>query len=218
VSAAYALRRLEVEAIGARKGRVPSLRERFQGTEANEALDPEQAWHAELRLTGRPHDGVEIVVAPYWRRTTGTVKVGMDNLLVNLGELTVRGVDVSAKAQIVEQVAIGGAYDYAKATSDDLGDDPLDRFPTHRVDGWVQVRPIARVMLLARGRWVGEAIDRDMPTPAYLLWEASATAEVGDGWLGVLRCDDLLDERPETRSGYHAPGRVVSLIVQHTWD
>jgi outer membrane cobalamin receptor len=218
VSVAYAPRFVELEAIGARKGRVPSLRERFQGVEANEALDPEQAWHAELRVVGRPREGVELVVAPYWRRTTGTVKVGMDNLLVNLGELEVRGVDVSARAQLVEQVAVGGAYDYAKATSEDLGPDPLDRFPEHRVDAWVQVRPFARATLLARGRWIGEGIDRDVVTPSYMLWEVSATAEIGDGWLGVVRCDDLLDERPETRAGYHTPGRVISLIVQHTWD
>src|SRR5690606_20427178 len=101
-----------VEVVGARKGRVPSLRERFQGAGSNQSLDPEQAWHGELRAAARPLPGVELVVAPYLRRTTGTVKVGMDNLLVNLGELTVRGVDTHLRAQIIEQLAVGGAYIY----------------------------------------------------------------------------------------------------------
>jgi hypothetical protein len=208
----------EVEVIGARKGRVPSLRERFQGSGANVALDPEQAWHGEVRVTARPREGIEIVVAPYDRRTTGTVKVGTDNVLVNLGELDVYGVDTSAKAQLIPQVAVGGSYEYAKASSDDLGPDPLDRFPAHRADGWVQIAPLPRYSVLARVRYVGPTTDRGMDVGSYLLWEATATAQLGGDWLAVVRCDDLLDEAPETRSGYHQPGRVVSLIVQGTWD
>jgi hypothetical protein len=33
----------------------------------------------------------------------------------------------------------------------------------------------------------------------------------------VVRCDDLLDAAPETRTGFHLPGRVVSLVAQGTW-
>jgi outer membrane cobalamin receptor len=204
--------------IGARKGRVPSLRERYSGSSANVGLDPEQAWHGEVRLTGRPRDGIEVIVAPYVRRTTGTVKLGMDSILVNLGELDVHGVDTSVKAQVRPQASVGGSYGYAKANSDDLGPDPLERFPTHKADGWVQVRPIARIGLLARGRYVGGAIDRGARTPAYVMWEATATAQLGGDWLAVLRCDDVLDTAPETRDGYHLPGRVFTLAVQGTWD
>jgi hypothetical protein len=55
-------------------------------------------------------------------------------------------------------------------------------------------------------------------TASYYLTEATVSAQLGATWLGVLRCDDLLNERPETRSGYHAPGRTISLVVQGTWD
>jgi hypothetical protein len=208
----------ELELIGARKGRVPSLRERYQGSIANVTLDPEQAWHAEARLTARPRGGIDVVVAPFGRRTTGTVKLGMDGVLVNLGELDVYGVDASAKAQIIAQLAAGGSYGYAKASSADLGPDPLDRFPTHRADGWVRVTALSRYSLLARARYVGRAIDGGTITPAHVLWEATATAQLGGDWLAVVRCDDVLDEAPETRNGFHLPGRVLTVIVQGTWD
>jgi hypothetical protein len=220
LSVTYARRWGKAEVIGALKGRVPSLRERFQGTGANESLDPEQMRSAEARLTATPHDGIEIVLAPYLRRTTGTVKVGEDNLLMNLGRLDTRGFEISARATIVDQVTVGGAYVYAWAYAQDLpppmDEHPLDRYPRRRAEGWVQVRPIEAVSLLARVRDTGRAWDRGVETPAYVTWEASATVQRGD-WLGALRVDDVLDVAPETRNGFRQPGRVVSLVLQRTW-
>jgi outer membrane cobalamin receptor len=211
---------LAIEAIAARKGRVPSLRERFQGVTANHALDPEMAWHGELRVTAHALERVELLVAPYARRTTGTVRIDPagSGLLVNLGDLDVIGVDASATAHLHAMLELGGAYQYARASSADLGPDPLDRFPRHRADGWLRARPLPQVTALARARYVGRSIDQGATTPAYVLWELSATVALGGDWLGVVRCDDLLDVRPETRNGYHAPGRVVSLVLQGTWD
>jgi hypothetical protein len=218
LSVKYKHRVVDAELIGARKGRVPSLRERYQGASANVELDPEQAWHGELRLTGRPHAGIELVAAPFVRRTTGTVKLGTDSVLMNLGELDVYGADTSAKVQVIARVIVGGSYQYAKATSDDLGDDPIERFPAHRADGWVEVTPIDRLGVRARVRYFGTAMDRGMEIAGYALFELSATATLGGDWLAVVRCDDLLDEAPETRNGFHSPGRVLSLVVQGTWE
>ena len=48
--------------------------------------------------------------------------------------------------------------------------------------------------------------------------EACVTAQISKQYLGVLRVDDLADVRPETRAGYHTAGRVVSLVMQATWE
>ncbi|MBP9205532.1 MAG: TonB-dependent receptor [Kofleriaceae bacterium] len=214
-----------VEAIAARKGRVPSLRERFfDGNGGNTALDPEQASHGELRLVVRPRAGVELTAAPYLRLTTGTLKVGPppDNLLVNLGRLRVAGVDLLARAELTTWAELGGGYTLADAYSADVCGDaascsPIERFPRHRVDGWGRLRH-RRGSLLVRGRFAGRAVDQTVVTPRYVLWEATATATLRPGWLVVLRADDLLDARPETRAGYHLPGRTVTALVQGTWD
>ncbi len=212
--------RVQVEAIGARKGRVPSLRERYEGSDGNVSLDPEMATHGEVRLTAQPVEGVDLTAAPYYRVTTGAVRVDPDDGigLVNLGEVRVRGVDVHARARVHETVQLGASYQYARALSDDLGADPLDRFPKHRTDAWVRTTPIVWLMGMVRARYAGRAWDRDMRTPAYVLWDASVTTTMGGDWVGVLRVDDILDAAPETRFGYHTPGRVVSLAVQGTWD
>jgi hypothetical protein len=211
---------VEVELIGARKGRVPSLRERYQGGGANAALAPEMAWHGEAKVIVRPVERVELEVAAYYRHTTGTVKLdpGGSGMLINLGELKVRGADTRARARVHRVLELGASYNYARADSDDLGPDPLDRFPRHRADGWGRVRPTAWIAALVRARYAGRGIDLGMETPAYVMWEASVTANLRGDWLGVLRCDDLLDQRPETRAGYHTPGRVISLALQGTWD
>jgi hypothetical protein len=225
LSASYAvIEQLEVEAIAARKGRIPSLRERYHGASANQALAPEQASHGELRVTTRPVAGVEIVLAPYYRITTGMLKLDLGSgMLANLDELQVRGVDASVKATVVERVEVGGAYSYADAHSDDICGampdcDPLDRLPHHKADWWTRVAPIERAAAMVRGRYIGRAIDLGVPTGAYVLWEITATARLGGDWLAVARCDDLLDVKPETRTGYHAAGRVISLAIQGTWD
>ena len=50
------------------------------------------------------------------------------------------------------------------------------------------------------------------------LVEVTATAQLSRDYLAVLRVDDLLNERPETRAGYYAPGRVVMLVLQGQWQ
>ena len=90
--------------------------------------------------------------------------------------------------------------------------------PTHRGDAWVQARPDRRVSLVARGRFFGESIDRMMTVPGYALVELTATVQVSREHMAVLRVDDALDARPETRSGTFGPGRVALLVLQGQWN
>ncbi|HVK78105.1 MAG TPA: TonB-dependent receptor [Kofleriaceae bacterium] len=215
---------LELIATAAHKGRTPSLRERFDSQTGNPELGPEIATHGELRAIARPDERVEVDVAPYWRRSDGTMRLDpMTNRLTNLGTVDVRGLDASARVQVHPMVQLGGSYALTldRSRNDDAGmwiDDPLDRLPDHRADGWIKGTPIDALTVVGRVRWFGEAIDRATTVDSYYLVEASASAQFGGDWLAVVRCDDLLDERPETRSGFHLPGRVFSLIVQGTWE
>jgi iron complex outermembrane receptor protein len=215
---------LELVATVARKGRTPSLRERFDAQSGNPALGPEQALHGELRAIVRPADGVSLDVAPYWRRSTGSVVADpMTGELVNLGELDVRGVDVAARARVHARATVGGSYaltrDRARAGATAAWRaDPLDRLPEHRADVWLEARLPRALVLTTRGRWFGATVDRAMAVDGYALVEASLAATFAGDWLAVLRCDDLLDAAPETRQGFHLPGRVLSLVAQGTWD
>jgi outer membrane receptor protein involved in Fe transport len=218
------VQQLELTATAGHKGRLPSLRERFDAATGNPALGPEKAWHAELRAVAQPDEGIRAEVAPFYRHTTGTARVSIDTgMLENLGKLDVYGLDVSGRYAITSALTAGAGYEYVKArafdpASDMTTADPLDRLPHHRAEGWVQGAPLPWLVALARVRYTGRAIDKAQPTEAYTLVEASLSAQLTKAYLGVLRIDDAFDVRPETRAGYHAPGRVVSIVLQGSWE
>jgi outer membrane cobalamin receptor len=57
-----------------------------------------------------------------------------------------------------------------------------------------------------------------MATEDYVLLEGTLTARITKEYLGVLKVDDALDKRPETRMGYRMPGRTISVVFQGTWE
>jgi outer membrane cobalamin receptor len=211
----------ELTATVARKGRVPSLRERFDLNNGNPALGPEMIDHAEVRGTFQ-NDLVKLEAAPFYKRTTGTVRASVDaadmGMLINLGKLDIYGIDTQARVQVMRRVAVGASYNFIKAHSDDSGDDPLDRLPHNRADALVEVQPVPYMQLVARVKYYGNAVDKGMPVESYTLVEGSLSSRIYDDYTAVLRVDDALDVRPETRAGYHSAGRVVSLVLQGEWQ
>lgn len=163
------------------------------------------------------------------RSSAGTIRTSVDPMdpmamgqLINLGIVNYGGVDALARVTTHPMVEFGGAYEYLKVRSIDPDgtrhDDPLDRLPHHRWDGWVRARPDPRISALARMTYFGSAIDQTKRVDGYTLVEANVTAQITPQYLAVLRIDDLLNVRPETRAGYHTAGRVISIIMQGTWE
>ncbi len=197
------------------KGRVPTLRERFDARDGNPDLGPEKAVHAELRAI-ETRDRLRLEVAPFYRRTRGTTRL-IDGMLQNLGELDFYGVDFQGRYTVHPKVEVGGSYNYIRAKSDTRGNS-LDRLPNHRADAWVQVFALRQLAALARVRYVGEQTESSTVLPDYLLLEGTLTAPLSKSYLAVLRIEDALDERPITRADFVPIGRVVSLILQGTWE
>jgi outer membrane cobalamin receptor len=217
---------LELAATGAYKGRVPSLRERFDMVNGNPDLGPERIAHAELRAVEHIADLVHVELAPYYKHSTGTITASREptalGQLVNLGTVNFWGVDAQARVTPFQRLELGGGYEFVKARSiDGMGvtrNDPLDRLPHNRWEGWIQGRPDPRFSALVRVKYFGRAIDQAKVVSGYATVEANATAQITRQYFAVLRVDDVTDERPETRAGYHTAGRVVSLILQGTWE
>ncbi|HEY0189492.1 MAG TPA: TonB-dependent receptor [Kofleriaceae bacterium] len=213
---------LDVTATAAYKGRVPSLRERFDLATGNPDLGPERIAHGEVRIIEHLNDLVHIEVAPFYKRSTGTIRASLlpsDNgKLINLGVVTFYGVDTQARVTLMPALEVGGAYGYIKAHADDTGDDPLDRLPHHRGEGWVQTHLMKRFSALGRVQYFGKSISSGATVPGYTTVELDASAQLTKQYFITLRCDDLLDAQPETRAGYHTAGRVVSTVLQGTWE
>lgn len=208
---------LEVTGTVARKGRVPSLRERFEPG-GNAALGPEQISHFEMRAKLEEKERFKIEAAPYLKLTDGTVRASTDpadmGMLINLGKVKYYGVDTAARVYLPATIVLGGAYNFVKTDQPETE----QRLPHHRVDSWIQGSPHEKLTLLARARYFGKAIDRMQTVPAYALVELTATAQIDKEHLAVLRVEDALDERPETRAGYFTAGRVITLVLQGQWQ
>ena len=213
---------LELTATTGYKGRLPSLRERFDAANGNPKLGPEKAAHAELRAV-ETRGRLRLEAAPFFKHTTGIIRTDADPMamgkLTNLGRVNFWGVDAQARVAIVaDHLDVGGSYNYVKANSDTTGDDPIDRLPHNRFDAWIQGSIDKRFSGIARVKYFGSAIDKGMVVDGYALLEANFTAQVSKEYLAVLRIDDLLNVAPETRAGYHLPGRVVSIVLQGMWQ
>ena len=224
---------LELDATIARKGRIPSLRERFDPTTGNPLLGPEMTDHFEVRAIEQVNEKLRLEFAPFYKHTTGFVRSSTnpadDGRLVNLGNLDLYGLDLIGRVQLARRLEVGGAWDFITGYSELDGvvtHDPLDRLPHDKVEGWVQVTPDPRLSLIARVMYFGANIDQGVVLPGYTNVELTATAPISKTLLVVAKYDTAvgwdngldLDAMPETRDGYHLIGDVFSLVLQGTWQ
>ncbi|MGE0550998.1 MAG: TonB-dependent receptor [Kofleriaceae bacterium] len=203
------------------KGRVPSLRERYDSLNGNPTLDPEKALHGELRTVVEA-ERLRIEAAPFYRRASGIIRASPieDDMgrLINLGTLNIYGADLQGRIKLHSMVEVGSSYNYIRARTGTANDEPLDRLPHHRFDAWTRVFPHARLSALVRVKYFGRSIDKGASVSGYATMDGNLTAQLGKDYLAVIRVDDALDEQPETRMGFHGPGRVYSVILQGTWQ
>jgi outer membrane receptor protein involved in Fe transport len=214
VARAKPTQHLELTATTGYKGRLPSLRERFDAMMGDPDLDPEHAIHAEIRAVEDHADVLRFELAPFYRHSTGSIRQ-MGGKFANTGPLNIYGVDAIARYAI-RRIEVGGSYSYLRAQSD-RADEPLDFLPHHKFDVWLRGN-YKGVSGLVRAKYVSTMIDAGMKVGDYTLVEANLTAQLGKSYLAVLRVDDALDKRPDVRAGFPSTGRVVSLVLQGSWD
>jgi len=212
---------VELTATAARKGRLPSLRERFDTGFGNESLGPEHATHTELRAITEIKDRFRVELAPFYRHTTGVIRQQM-GMLVNLDKLDFYGIDTSGRVYVHPRVQLGAAYNYIGLRNcmlpAGMTECAFDRLPKHRTEGWVEYTPVDRITLNARAKYYGDFTDQGAALPGYTTVEATATATLSHAYLIVLRGDDLLNSAPQTRANFYGPGLVISLVLQGQWE
>jgi outer membrane receptor protein involved in Fe transport len=231
---------LQLSITGGRKGRVPSLRERFDPAQGNPTLGPEEINYVEFRAIEQVSDAVRVEVAPFYRYQTGTIRADPNNkgIFDALDKLRIYGTDFIGRVRLHPMVEVGVGYSYIRAKTCPGNDaltllacrgpnvdvDAMDRLPRNKVEGWVQATPDPRVAVLARVKYFGRNVDGTNPdmspryVSGYTLVEGNASWALTKHYLAVLRVDDLLDARPYTRFGFSGPGRVIALILQGTWE
>ena len=201
-----------------RKGRLPTLRERYRVDVGNTALDPELASFAEARVAIAPRDTLRFEAASWVRRQSGMILLDRDtNALENVGVLDLRGIDAVIAASPSPRFETQLSWSFTEA-SDESSADPLDFLPRHRAMATARVSPIERASLGTRLVWISEQIDRDTTIPAHAEWELEAVVKPVAGWLAAARLDDVLDRRWPLRPGVPSAGRTLTLTVQATFE
>jgi iron complex outermembrane recepter protein len=205
---------LDLEATVARKGRTPTLRERFRTDVGNQALGPEQVSSAELAVAMVPHPAVRLRATPWLKRTSGVVRFDGDrDMLINTGELDLRGVELELHLLAGAPVGGGASYGYTDVHSPASGGEVLDFLPRHRASAWLDARMGDRATARLRARRQSSVIDRQERLPARGEVDVVLWSRLSAGLGAALRIDNLLDRRYAERLGVAAVGRVVLLSI-----
>lgn len=212
---------LELRGTVARKGRIPTLRERFAPNQGNPDLAPELSSFAELGVTVRPVAAIELTFGGWVRDTEDLIR--LDEMRVaqtNIGQVFARGLEARLELNRRGKLGGGAAYAFtdASAPADDFTGPPLDLLPTHTAEIFSSARLGARAGFLGRLRYIGERVDRGETLAPYVTADASVWARVWRDVRGSLRAENLGGARYQERAGIFASGRTLVLSVEGTWE
>jgi outer membrane cobalamin receptor len=222
------VRAITVLLIGARKGRLPTLRELYDPIQGNSLLHPEQTWHGEVQVQMRPHPLVFARMSGYLRQIDGFIRLnpatggGMGNMMarnVNLDTIEVRGGE--GMIEVARDRFLGGgiAYIFEDANSPTLGFQPIANFPAHRVDTFLSTTFWHRRLGgLLRFRWVAERDIQGVTLPRYYVMELYTWARVTDQIRASLKIDNLTNNKYLLLPGLNALGTTGTLTVEGVWE
>jgi outer membrane receptor protein involved in Fe transport len=216
-AAASPVRAVTVTATVARKGRLPTLRERYRLDVGNARLGPELASFGEVEVELRPADRLAVTCASWVRRQTAMIVLDRQTLvLTNVGRVDLRGTDASARVRPRDDVEVRASYSFIDA-ADATADEPLDFLPRHRATAQLRVTPAWWVTGGARLAWIAAQRDRAARIPAHSEWDLDLVVRPDDSWLVAAGIDDVLDARWPIRGGVPSPGRTFRISVQATF-
>jgi outer membrane receptor protein involved in Fe transport len=207
-----------ISATVGRKGRLPTLRERYRLDVGNAALDPELASFAEVRVAVTPSAASRLESASWVRRQSGMILLDREaRMLTNLGTIDLRGIDTSFEVRPHRRLALRGAWSFTEA-DDASAEPPLDFLPRHRLSARATVAAGARVTAGTRVAWIAAQLDRNTTLPARTEWDLYLALRPSGGWLLSARLDDVLDARWPLRAGVPSAGRTLMLAAQATFE
>lgn len=214
------VRALQLRATGARKGRVPTLRELYDPATGNPRLDPEQSWFAELALQLKPHELFAARVSGYYRYTDGLIRLDVPTRShqVNYDHVRYYGLESSIELAPSKPLSGGATYIFEEAASPTLGFDAVNNFPRHKLDAWLSARLRNQLGGLLRLRYVGERVDSGVKLAPYALVDLSGWVRLSRQLRATVYLQNVADQRFQMRAGVSSLGRVVSLSVEGTWE
>jgi iron complex outermembrane receptor protein len=202
---------------------------------SGESFQPEESTQFEAGVKFQPKALNALITASVFQMTKTnvlTVDPADINRSIQTGEIRTRGVELEAKASILNGVDATLAYSYLDAevkesTDADLGKVPVN-VPHHIASAWLNYTvPDGRLKGLGVGggaRYIGASWNDNANTSknaSYTLIDAAVSYKVTDSLALQLNVANLLDNEYTTTcafgSCYYGPGRRVIGTVSYRW-
>ena len=209
-----------INLIGARKGRLPTVRELIDPIQGNQSLRPEQTWHGEVQLMVHPNRLFAARFSGYVRQIDGLIRldpVTMRN--ANLGLIDVRGLETGADLFRDQIVGLGGTYIFEDAYSADPGllFDAVPNFPRNRIDVYLSSTWRRRVGGLIRFDWNDARVVQQTRLPSYYVMELDLWARLWKTLRGSVRIDNLTNNSYLVLPGLSALPTTVTATLEGSW-
>lgn len=209
-----------INLIGARKGRLPTVRELIDPIQGNQSLRPEQTWHGELQLMVHPNRLFAARFSGYVRQIDGLIRldpVTMRN--ANLGLIDVRGLETGADLFRDQIIGLGGTYIFEDAYSADPGllFDAVPNFPRHRIDVYLSSTWRRRLGGLIRFDWNDARVVQQTRLPSYYVMELDLWARIWKTLRGSVRIDNLTNNSYLVLPGLSALPTTVTATLEGSW-
>jgi iron complex outermembrane receptor protein len=226
---------LMLRLVGARRNRIPTLRERFSeafgASDPNPELGPESAWHVVLDVRWRATRYLDVELSGFDAEVTDLIEQvplgqGVEQNR-NVGRARFAGAEAMLNLHPIDELEVQGGYAYlhARRLDADPPDDQIEATPEHQAVAGVIGRPWPAVEIATFLRLVGPQAFRDRSLPgswgtlgAYLVWDARlelAPSPLVSVW---LRGTNLADANYQTDYGFPDPGREIWLGARLTLD
>ncbi len=209
---------LDLVLVGGRKGRVPTLRERYARLEGNPAIRPEMVTSGELGLRARPVRLVELFANGYVRRVDGFIRFdAAGTQQVNYADFLTSGLESRLTVGMEQPVSLTGMYQFTRVDPLTGGADPLDNVPQHRVDAWLDGHYRDRTGAWVTVRWIGERTDGGTTLASYVDTEGAAWLRIVPSLRATARVTNALDGRWLDRRDTANLGRTAYLGLDGVW-
>jgi iron complex outermembrane receptor protein len=221
---------------GARRGRIPTLAERYSSrlgfTRANPALEPETAWYVQLDGSWEPLRQLAVDVSAFDAELDGVIEdvyLPETNGVTrkeNLGRARLAGGEVAVRVRPLEELELqaGYAYLFASRLGAGLEDDRIAELPAHQFVAGLVARPVRWAVVASTLRVVGPQAFADYnilglgTLGTYAVWDARVEVQVRRGLTAWLRGENLLDMNYQTKYGYPDRGLAVWLGLRAALD
>jgi outer membrane cobalamin receptor len=210
--------------IGARKGRLPTIRELDDPTQGNPKLSPEQTWHGELQAQLHPQRFVQFRLSAYVRQIDGFIRLdpsctGTTNCKnVNLDTINVQGLETGFDLFRDRIFGGGVSYMFQDAHSATLGSNPIPNMPTHRVDAYVATTWRRRLGAMLRFRYVSPRFLQGAWLDRYETLDLYGWAKISANFRGSIHVDNLTDSQWLQLPGLKALPTTVTLQIDGVWE